>query len=389
MTAESVMANSDLSLFLRKAATLNPRPLNFAIIGCGRIAPRHAQALAEIPDAKLVAVCDVLESRAQQFADKYGAEAHTDYFALLARPDIDIVNVCAPSGLHGRIGEDVARAGKHVLVEKPIALNLADADSLIKTCESAGVTLGVVLQNRFNPPMRELRQLVDSGRLGRLVLGNATVRWYRPQEYYEDGWHGTRAMDGGALMNQSIHHIDALQWLMGKVVSVFAYTGTLVHRMEAEDVGVAVLRFKNGALGVIEGSTVTYPENLEGSVSLFGEQGSVKVGGTALNRKVFWKVAGEIEHEREILAREALDPPSVYGYSHRAQITEMIAAVREGRALTTDGRAARKSLELVCAIYESSRTRKEVFLDSGVPALLNSRLSQSEPSVLHLTEQRN
>jgi UDP-N-acetyl-2-amino-2-deoxyglucuronate dehydrogenase len=290
--------------------TLNQNILNFAIIGCGRIAPRHAQALAELPEANLVAACDIIESRAHHFAQKYGCVPYTDYRSILDRSDIDIVSVCVPSGLHVQIAQAVAQAGKHVLVEKPIALNLADADALIRTCESAGVTLGVVLQNRFNPPMRDLRHLVDSGKLGRIVLGNATVRWYRPQEYYEDGWHGTWAMDGGALMNQSIHHIDALQWLMGDVASVFAYTDTLVHRMEAEDVGVAVVRFKSGALGIIEGSTVTYPENLEGSVSLFGERGSVKVGGTALNRKVFWKVAEEIEHERETLAHEAVDPPS-------------------------------------------------------------------------------
>jgi len=361
---------------------LSTDKLNFALIGCGRIAPRHAQALAEIPDAKLVAVCDVVESRARQFAQKYGGEPYTDNRHILDRPDIDVVNVCVPSGLHVQIAQDVARAGKHVLVEKPIALNLADADALIHTCESAGVTLGVVLQNRFNPPMRDLRHLVDSGKLGRLVLGNATVRWFRPQEYYEDGWHGTWAMDGGALMNQSIHHIDALQWLMGEVESVFAYADTLMHRMEAEDIGVAVVRFKNGALGTIEGSTVTYPENLEGSVALFGECGSVKVGGTALNRKVFWKVAGEIEHEREILAREAVDPPSVYGYSHRAQIEEMIAAIRERRAPATDGWAARKSLALVCAIYESARTRQEVVLNSPPPIGLKSAVSPSKPVIL-------
>ena len=150
-------------------------------------------------------------------------------------------------------------AGKHVVLEKPMALSLEDADRIITTAKATGVKLCVVLQNRYNPPMQDLRRVVDEGRLGRLILGNATVRWYRPQEYYEDGWHGTWAMDGGALMNQSIHHIDALQWLMGDVQSVFAYTATLAHKMEAEDTGVAVLRFANGAIGSVEGSTVTYP----------------------------------------------------------------------------------------------------------------------------------
>jgi predicted dehydrogenase len=281
---------------------------------------------------------------------------------VLDRPDIDLVSICLPSGLHARIGIEAAQAGKHVLVEKPIALTLEDADALIAACESSGVTLGVVLQNRFNPPMRDLRDLVDSGALGKLYLGNATVRWYRPQEYYEDGWHGTWAMDGGALMNQSIHHIDALQWLMGDVESVSAYTATLAHRMEAEDVGVAVIRFKNGALGSVEGSTLTYPENLEGSVALFGEHGSVKVGGTALNRKIFWKVQGQLEHEREMLTRESVDPPSVYGYSHREQLIEIVRAIREGREPSTHGREARRSLALVTAMYQSARERREIQL---------------------------
>ncbi len=342
------------------------KPLNFAIVGCGRISSRHAQALRDLAathDLHLVAACDLIETRAKNIAEKYGGQPYTDLDDLLKRQDVDVVSVCVPSGMHSAIGQRAALAGKHVLMEKPIALTLEDADALIETCERAGVTLGVVLQNRFNPPMRDLRELVDSGTLGRLHLGSATVRWYRPQEYYEDGWHGTLAMDGGALMNQSIHHIDALLWLMGNVQRVTAYTATRAHQMEAEDVGVAILTFENGALATIEGSTLTYPENLEGSVALFGEHGSVKVGGTALNRKVFWKVAGMIEHEREILMREAVDPPSVYGYSHREQIIEMATAIREGRQPMTHGREARRSLELVLAIYRSAAEGREIVFE--------------------------
>jgi len=276
------------------------------------------------------------------------------------------VSICAPSGLHAQMAIETMQAGKHVIVEKPMAMNLRDADRMIATEQATGVKMCVILQNRYNPPMQDLRRVVDEGKLGRLLLGNATVRWYRPQEYYEDGWHGTWAMDGGALMNQSIHHIDALQWLMGEVASVFAYTATLAHKIEAEDVGVVVLRFKSGALGTIEGSTVTYPENLEGSVALFGERGSVKVGGTALNRKVIWKIAGEVEHERELLMRDQVDPPSVYGTSHKFVIADMLAAIREQRAPRTDGRAARKSVALVLAIYESARTGRPVDMTDGV-----------------------
>ena len=233
---------------------------------------------------------------------------------------------------------------------------------MIETAARQGVTLAVVLQNRYNHPMQQLRGLIDAGKLGPLYLGNACVRWYRPQSYYEDGWHGTWAMDGGALMNQSIHHIDALQWFMGPVRSVHAYTATLAHRMEAEDVGVAVLRFASGALATIEGSTLTWPQNLEGSVSVFGARGSVKIGGTALNRITLWKVEGQLEQEAEILTSQVVDPPSVYGYSHREVIRNFAAAIRSGSAPDTTGAEARKSLELVLAIYASARRGVEVTL---------------------------
>lgn len=336
--------------------------LRLGLIGCGRVAPRHAESVTSLPGAQLVAVADLRASRAQHFATQYHAEPYTDYRGLLDRPDVDVVSICTPSGLHAQMAIDALHAGKHVIVEKPIALSLADADRMIATAAATGRKLCVVLQNRYNPPMQELRRIVDEGRLGRLLLGNATVRWYRPQEYYEDEWHGTLAMDGGALMNQSIHHIDALQWFMGPPASVFAFTGTLAHRMEAEDTGVAVIRFASGALGSVEGSTITYPENIEGSVALFGELGSAKIGGTALNRKALWKVAGELEHEREILMRDQVDPPSVYGTSHRVVIADMLDAIREDRAPRTHGAEARKSLALVLAIYESAATGKPVVM---------------------------
>ena len=340
--------------------------INFGLIGCGRVAPRHAQSYGELAGARLVAVADVVESRAARFAKDYQAEPYADYRRLLDRRDVDVVSICTPSGMHAQMAVEAMQAGKHVIVEKPMALNLGDADRMIATAQSAGVKLCVVLQNRYNPPMQDLRRVVDEGKLGRLLLGNATVRWYRPQEYYEDGWHGTLAMDGGALMNQSIHHIDALQWLMGDVQSVFAYTATLAHKMEAEDVGVVAIRFKGGALGTVEGSTFTFPENLEGSVAIFGERGSVKIGGTALNRKVMWKIEGEIEHERELLTRDQVDPSSVYGLSHTAVIADMLAALREDRAPRTNGAAARKSVAIVLAIYESSRSGRPVDLTNGI-----------------------
>ncbi|MDD3826501.1 MAG: Gfo/Idh/MocA family oxidoreductase [Anaerolineae bacterium] len=336
--------------------------VRFGLIGCGRVAPRHAQSLIQLPETQLVSVADIREDRARRFSAEYGAQAYTDYHDMLARPDIDAVTVCVPSGLHAQVAIDVLQAGKHVLVEKPIALNLADADRMIATAREAGLRLGVVLQNRYNSPVQQVRTLIDQGRLGKLYLGSVCVRWYRPQSYYEDGWHGTLSMDGGALMNQSIHHLDALQWFMGPVASVYAYTATLAHTMESEDVGVAVVRFRSGALATIEGSTLTWPQNLEGSVAVFGEHGSVKVGGTALSRITLWKVDGELEREAEILTGQRVDPPTVYGYSHREVIHDFARALLDGREPSTPGPEARKSLALVLAIYESARTGREVQL---------------------------
>ncbi|MCB9148575.1 MAG: Gfo/Idh/MocA family oxidoreductase [Caldilineaceae bacterium] len=336
--------------------------IRFGLIGCGRVAPRHAQSIQQMHSATLAAVADIKINRAQNFAAEYGAEPYADYRALLERPDIDAVSICVPSGLHAAVALDALDAGKHVLVEKPIALTLADADRMIARAREKGLKLAVVLQNRYNSPMQTLRQLIDEGGLGRLHLGAACVRWYRPQSYYEDEWHGTWAMDGGALMNQSIHHIDALQWFMGPVQSVSAYTATLAHEMEAEDVGVVALRFANGALGTIEGSTLTWPQNLEGSVALFGQHGSVKIGGTALNRIVLWKVDGQLEQEAEILTAQRVDPPSVYGYSHKAVIEDFVHALLEEQPLGTPGEEARKSVALVLAIYESARLGKEIAL---------------------------
>lgn len=338
------------------------QPLRFGLIGCGRVAPRHAQSIAQLDETSLVAVADIKSNRAENFAQEYGADAYTDYRALLDRPDIDVVSICVPSGLHAQVTLDALDAGKHVLVEKPIALSLADADRMIAAARQRELTLGVVLQNRYNSPMQQLRQAIDQGKLGRLYLGAACVRWYRPQSYYDDEWHGTWAMDGGALMNQSIHHIDALQWFMGPAQAVQAYSATLAHRMEAEDVGVAVVRFESGALATVEGSTLTWPQNMEGSVAVFGERGSAKIGGTALNRIVLWKLEGELEQEAEILTSQRVDPPSVYGYSHREVIRDFAHAVRSGRPPGTPGEEARKSLELVLAIYQAAASGREVRL---------------------------
>jgi len=340
--------------------------LRFGLIGCGRIAPHHVRAIQSLAGAKLTAVADIIEERAYRFADDYDAEPHLDYRDLLRRDDVDVVNICTPSGLHAEMAIAAAQAGKHIMVEKPMAMSLVDADKMIAAARDNDVKLCVTFQNRYNPPIQELHEAVQANKLGRLLLGNATVRWYRKQEYYEDGWHGTWAMDGGALMNQSIHHVDALIWLMGEpLVSVFAYSATLAHKMEAEDTIVAVLRFASGALASIEASTITFPTDIEGSITLLGEQGSVKIGGVALNRKEMWKIAGELEQEEAVLQTKQVDPMNVYGTSHPHVFADMAEAIRDNREPFVNGVAGRVALQAVLAIYESARTGQPVNLESS------------------------
>ncbi|HEY4025894.1 MAG TPA: Gfo/Idh/MocA family oxidoreductase, partial [Candidatus Dormibacteraeota bacterium] len=253
------------------------RTYGFGIIGCGVIAPFHARAVGELPNARLVAVADVIPERAGRLAAEFGAEAHTEVDALLARPDVDVVSVCVPSGLHAEIGVRAAAAGKHVVVEKPIDITLEAADRLIAACRDRGVTMTVISQNRFRPAVQRLRELIDAGRLGRLVVGDAVVKWYRSQDYYDSGdWRGTWALDGGgSLMNQGVHYTDLLQWMMGPVDRVFARCATATHeRIEVEDVAVALLHFASGAVGVLEASTAVYP-GLSERLEVTGTGGTV------------------------------------------------------------------------------------------------------------------
>ncbi|MCM8786986.1 MAG: Gfo/Idh/MocA family oxidoreductase [Candidatus Omnitrophica bacterium] len=334
--------------------------LKFAIVGCGRIAPRHADSIASLKNAKLWAVCDIKKERADLFGKKYRAKIYYSLNKLLKDKEIDIVDICTPSYLHAEMGIQAANKGKHIIVEKPMALNLKDANNLISASKENKVKLSVVLQNRFNPAMKDLKKLVESKKLGKIYLASVCVRWFRPQSYYEDEWHGKKGTGDGVVINQTSHHLDALVWLLGMPKSVFAYTGTLAHKTEVEDVATAVFKYKNGALAVLETSTFTYPQNLEGSIALFGKNGSVKVGGTALNRKIFWKIKGELDKEEEILEKEKGEPPSVYGFSHKEVIKDMIKAVLNSREPKTNGYEGKKSLELILAIYKSAKEKKEV-----------------------------
>ena len=336
------------------------RVVRVALVGCGRISASHVSAIEKIDGLELVAVADVEIDRANEVAQRQGIPAFRTLEELLAAGDCDVVSVCTPSGLHPAHGIAAARAGKHVVTEKPMAISLADADALVQACDAAGVQLFVVKQNRLNPPIQLLRRAVDKGRFGRIYVANTTVRWTRPQEYYDAApWRGTWEFDGGAIMNQASHYVDLMQWLVGPVESVVAKTATLARRIETEDTGMAVLRFRSGALGVIEVTVLTYPRNFEGSITILGEKGTVKIGGTAVNRVEQWQFA-DYDDDDKLIDAANTSPPTVYGFGHEGYYRNVLAVLRGEAKPGTDGREGRKSLELILGIYESAKTGREV-----------------------------
>jgi len=331
-----------------------------ALVGCGRISRNHLDAIEQVEGIRLVGVADADVARARAVGEARGVPSFGSLEEMLAAVPSDLVSVCTPSGLHSQHGIIAARAGRHVLTEKPMAISLASADDLVQACDAAGVQLFVVKQNRMNPSIQLLKRAVDKGRFGRLYMANVTVRWTRPQAYYDaERWRGTWEFDGGAFMNQASHYVDLMQWLMGPAESVMAKTATQARRIEAEDSGVALVKFRSGALGVMEVSVLTYPKNLEGSITLLGETGSVKIGGTAVNKVEHWEFA-DYDDDDKLVDAAATAPPSVYGFGHTPYY-ENVVAVLQGRAKAdTDGRAGRKSLELILGIYESAKTGREV-----------------------------
>jgi len=334
--------------------------VRLALVGCGRIAGTHFDAIREVDGLDLVGVCDVVETRAREAGEQNGVPWFTSYPRMLAEVACDAVTICTPSGLHPQHGILAARAGKHVICEKPMAITLSAADELVHACDEHGVQLFVIKQNRLNPSVQLVKRALDKGRFGRLYLANTTVRWTRPQEYYDQApWRGTWEFDGGAFMNQASHYVDLIQWLAGPVESVIAKTATLARRIETEDTGVAILRFRSGALGVIEVTMLTYPRNLEGSLTLLGERGTVRIGGTAVNRIEHWTFADEDEDDA-LVATAATNPSSVYGFGHAGYYRNVLAVLRGEAAPETDGRAGRKSLELILGIYESAKTGRDV-----------------------------
>ncbi|MCK1303458.1 Gfo/Idh/MocA family oxidoreductase [Bradyrhizobium sp. 24] len=337
--------------------------VRFGLLGCGRIAKRHSEILGGgiIEGARLVAVCDSDRARADAIAAKFKVAAYAALNEMLARDDIDAVAVLTPSGMHPQHAIACARAGKHVVVEKPMALRLQDADDMIRACDEAGVKLFVVKQNRFNVPIVKAREALDAGRFGKLVLGTVRVRWCRDQAYYnQDAWRGTWAQDGGVLTNQASHHIDMLEWFFGDVVSVHARSATALVKIETEDTAVATLKFRNGALGIIEATTAVRPADLEGSLSILGEKGTVEVGGFAMNHIRHWRFVNELQSDKEVIEKFSVNPPNVYGFGHQAYYQQVVECLADRGAALVDGLQGRKSLELISALYESIETGQEV-----------------------------
>jgi len=340
--------------------------IRFGLVGCGRISGNHFRAFQDhASECQLVAVCDVDRTRVQEAASQTGAAPYTDYAEMLKRDDLDVVSVCTPSGLHPEHGILAANARKHVVSEKPMGISLESCDNFIRACDLNGVLLFIVKQNRLNTTMQLLRRAIDKERFGRIYGAYVNVLWQRPQKYYDSAkWRGTWEFDGGAFMNQASHYIDSLYWLIGEVESVMAMTGTLGRKIEAEDTGSAVLKFRNGAIGSINVSMLVYPKNMEGSITIIGEKGTVKLGGVAVNRFEKWEFA-EYDDDDKLVVESNYEPPNVYGFGHTAYYKNVIDVLRGRCEPQTDGRSGRKSLELALAIYKSAREGARVALPLG------------------------
>jgi UDP-N-acetyl-2-amino-2-deoxyglucuronate dehydrogenase len=340
--------------------------LNVALLGCGRIARRHSDLLGSgsVGGMRLCAACDLEPAKSALIADKYSVPAYSDMISMVTREKPDVVSVLTPSGLHA---QHVIRLCPHVpniIVEKPMALTLKDADAMIAACEKAGCRLFVVLQNRFNVPVVKLREALDEGRFGTLVLGTVRVRWCRPQQYYDqDSWRGTWALDGGVIANQACHHVDMLQWMMGSVETVFARSAARLVSIETEDTAVVSVKFMSGALGIIEATNGVRPKDLEGSISILGEKGSVEIGGFAVNAMKVWNFADPRPGDELVHSQYSVNPPNVYGFGHLAYYEHVVQAIKGERKDVIDGHEGRKSLVLVSAIYESIETGREVSMD--------------------------
>jgi predicted dehydrogenase len=339
--------------------------LKFALVGCGNIARKHAHVLHEyLEEAAIGAFVDSDVSRAQEFSKKYGAPAFGSVPEMMQAvgEGIDVISVLTPSGAHCQNVLDLVAYGRPLVVEKPLALRLEDADTMIEACDAHGVKLFVVHQNRYNIPILKTREALEQGRFGKLVMGSVRLRWTRDQKYYDsEAWRGTWAHDGGVFMNQAVHHIDMLTWFMGNVETVRSMAATRLVKIEAEDTGVAVLRFNSGALGVLEVTTATRPKDLEGSISILGEKGTVVIGGFFMNELVTWNFVDRQPIDDVIFEQYGKNPAGL-GANLGEYLRGVIMSIQTKKAALVDGLEGRKSLELITAIYESIETNQDVQL---------------------------
>lgn len=348
--------------------------IKYALIGCGRIAPNHLAAFCNNwADLELVALCDIVNENIENLLtacnipgqDKQLIHRYSDYKELLQKEKPQLVAIATDSGSHAEIAIDCIEAGSNLIIEKPIALSLEDVDQIIELAKKHQVMVCACHQNRFNKSIQKIRTTLEAGKFGRLFHGTAHIRWNRGENYYTQApWRGTWEKDGGALMNQCIHNIDLLRWMMGdEIEEVFAYTDRLAHPyIEAEDLGLALIKFKNSAYGVIEGTTNVYPSNLEETLYIFGEKGTVKAGGKSVNIIEEWRFADNDENAEEVKEKFTENPPNVYGFGHTPLYKDVIESLRTGRKPYIDAEAGRRALELVLAIYKSAKEGRPVKL---------------------------
>lgn len=340
------------------------RKLRLALVGCGRISANHFGAMeTHSGSIEVVDVCDINPEALSAAVKRTGANGHEKLADLLKTTTADLIVLTTPSGLHPQQTVDIAKAGKHVMTEKPMATRWQDGLRMVKACDDAGVRLFVVKQNRRNATLQLLKQAVEQGRFGRIYNVALNVFWTRPQDYYDqgNGWRGTWEFDGGAFMNQASHYIDLLDWIIGPVESVMSYTGTLARDIEAEDSGVAAIKWRSGAMGTLNVSMLTYPKNLEGSITILGEKGTVRVGGVAVNEIQQWQFADERPEDTEI-KNASYATTSVYGFGHPLYYGNVIQTLRGEAEPETDGRSGLKSLELLVAMYRSAKDGVKVSL---------------------------
>lgn len=337
--------------------------IGFVLVGCGNIAKKYVHVFQNyVDEARIVGLCDIDLEKARAFAGDLGVPAFDDPVEMMEQlgPEVGAICILTPSGIHVKNVSDLVEFGKPLIVEKPMALKLSEADDIIHNCDRHGVKVFVVHQNRFNTPIIRARQALEQGRFGKLVMGTVRLRWKRDQAYYDAAdWRGTWEFDGGVFTNQASHHIDMLTWFMGDVESVKAVGTTRLVNIECEDTGAAILRFTNGALGIIEATTATRPKDLEGSISILGEKGSVVIGGFFMNQLTTWEFEDHLPEDDAVFEEHGANPEG-WGTNVAYYLQDVIKSINEDRAGLVDGLEGRKSLELISAIYESIETGTEI-----------------------------